>query len=194
MREITPASFTVYALDELEPKARQDAICNIQALLGGAWWDADDVQEVSDAIVYGLAEALGTPGWDRYGVGDFPGVPGVQLDTWDLDRGDGVGFAGELTPSNAPKMPWPDGFERVLLQSSARGARTFVIVEMPDEDTSEQRAQAARRLQEAVDEALFAAKEAGRVQLDYQTSEHRAVEDIEANEREFTADGQLYRG
>lgn len=186
-REITPDSFTVYQLDELQPAARKDAIWNVQHQLTGPWWGAADTESIEDEIVHGFAEALGTPGWDKHGPGDFPGIDGVELDGWDLDRGDALALRGELTRHNAPALPWTDEIEYVHLESvQGRYTRIEVVHQEPGEPLG--------FVQDAVIEAMNQGKRYGRADLEYRTSEERAEDDILANEREFYADGRLYRG
>ncbi len=193
MRTITPDQFEVYLLDELGPEARQKAIANVTNLMAGDWWDSFDNESVSETIVYAFAEALRTPGWDKYGEGDFPGIPGVALSGWDLDRDDAVAFDGVLERANAPQLPWIDEIVAVQLQSAPRGGHTYVGVVVDDDGTSDL-SDAVRRMQDMVTDEMFAAKETGRKQLEYLTSNERAEDDILANGREFTADGELYRG
>jgi hypothetical protein len=192
MRTITPQQFEVYTLDELEPEARVKAIENVAKLLAGDWWDSFDIESVSETILYAFAGALMSPGWNKYGEGDFPGIDGVTLSGWDLDRGDSVAFDGVLTRDNAPCLPWVDEFAQVRLESAPRSGHTRVEVVVDDEDSD--MTAAVRSMQEAVVNAMFTAKDYGRKQLEWLTSNERAGDDILANGREFTADGELYRG
>jgi hypothetical protein len=193
MREVIPDSFTVYTLDELSPAARESAIWNVGHLLTDVWWDAADNEEIEETIIYGLAQALGTPGWDEYGEADFPGIPGVTLQGWDLDRGDAVAFAGELNRENAPKLPWTDGLQGVHLQAAPRGEHTYVGIAVEDDEGGDP-TDAMQAMSDAVVEAILQAKDAGLRQLDYLTSGQRAEEYALDNKREFTADGELYVG
>jgi hypothetical protein len=96
MRTVTPEEFAVYTLDELEPGARRRAIEEVAGKLGGDWWDSADTDDISDVIRWTLAEKVGTFEIGDYGVGDFPGIPRVTLDGWDLDRGEHLGLTGVL--------------------------------------------------------------------------------------------------
>jgi hypothetical protein len=115
MREITPDAFTVYKLEELEPGAREKAIEGIAEKLGGAWWDQNDIDDISDVMRYTLASKFGTPDHGRWGEADFPGIPGVELGGWDLERGSYIGLRGTLTRENAPALPWVDRIVEVTL-------------------------------------------------------------------------------
>lgn len=192
-RTIQPEAFEVFTLDELTPEARLKAIANVTSLMAGDWWDEGDVEQVSKAIVYAFAEALMSPGWNRYDEGDFPGIDGVQLGGWDLDRADTVALDGTLTRQNAPALPWLDGIVEVRLEVAPRGGHTYIGVVVEHGETSLARG-AVMLMRNAVTDAMFAAKSAGRRQLEWLTSNERAEDDILANGREFTADGELYTG
>lgn len=194
-REITPEPFTVYQLDELEPAAREDAIWNVRHLLAGSWWDEGDNEQVGDAIVYRLADALQTPGWDRYGEADFPGIDGVELVAWNFEHGESLALRGKLTPANAPALPWGTGTEEIFKVhlEPTLGGHTYVGCAIQDNE-GEDPPGPVRAMQDAVAEAMFAAKRAGLAQLEYLGSAQRAEDDILANEREFTAEGRLYHG
>lgn len=187
MREITPDPFKVFTLDELEPAARKRAIETVAEKLGGDWWDESNNESISDTIVYALAEAFKTPGWDTFGAGDFPGIPGVKLDGWDLDRGDSLTLSGTLTRENAPALPWDDTVEEVHLAATRWNGTSVGVVTVDDRTDVDVRA-----IDEAVRDAIEAAKRAGREEMAYMSSEEYATEEIEANGREFYADGSLY--
>src|SRR5215207_1798093 len=195
MRKITPDEFEVYTLDELEPRAREKAIEGIAAKLGGDWWDYDDIDNVSETIVYALATALGTPGREKWGEGDFPGIPGVKLEGWDLDRNDNLELRGTLDRENASALPWDDGVTDVVLTPTRwNGTEIEVRWDEGDRDPDQERdltvvreecKELADKVEEAVEDALHRAKQAGREQMEYISSEEAAIEYIERNEREF---------
>ncbi len=201
---------TVYTLDELDPQVREKAVENVRNLLGGAWWDQSDDDDLARVIVYTLAEKFGTAGWDTSGVGDFPGIPGIKLDGWDMQRGQYIVLNGRLTRDNAPALPWVTGLGAVDLE--AQRDHTYLSVENEDPEcicpsalwaqghqdccpgaadnpaTEDERA----ALIQAVREAMADAWKAAYAEMEYKTSTEYAEEDIDANDREFLADGTLY--
>lgn len=203
-RTITTDDFEVYQLDELEPVAREKAIEAIANKLGGDWWDSNDIDDVSDVIRYTLANEFGTPGHGNYGVGDFPGIDGVELDSWDMDRDGYVGLRGTLTRENAPRLPWQDGIVEVTL--TAGRDYTSVSVDIDEDevdlmnlpDLGHNRADRVRfiegAMEQAVEHAMHAAIKSGRAEIEHKTSEEYAEGMIEANEYEFEADGTPYSG
>jgi hypothetical protein len=187
MREITTR---VYRFEELAEEAQQRAVENVAVKLGGDWWDSHDTDDLRDVMVYAFAAALGEPGQDTFGPGDYPGIPGVKLTEWDLDRGQSVKFEGTLDADNAPNLPWAGGLEQVVLNHRHYVRSVWVEVDGPDDDAlTRQRINAMR---EAVEEATHKAWKAGRDELDHRTSSEYAREWIEINELEFTEDGELF--
>lgn len=118
-----PTAHTRYSFtfDELSDQAKATAVESIAEKLGGDWWDSDDIERVSRTIVYKLGEVLTSPGWDTFGEGDFPGVAGVTLDGWDIERGQHVALNGDLTRENAPSLPWADGVASISLTALRHG-------------------------------------------------------------------------
>jgi hypothetical protein len=190
MRKITPDSFEVYTLDELEPAAREKAVEGIAEKLGGDWWDSSDVEDVSDVLVYTLAEQFGTPGREKYGVGDFPGIPGVELRSWDLDRADYAALSGTLDRENAPALPWAAGIEVVSLTEGRDF--TMIVVEFDDTLTDDDVTLANDAMEEAIHNAIHEAKRYGRAEIEHKTGAEWAEE--VASGYEFHADGTLYVG
>lgn len=188
MRTIT-THVTVYRYEELSDEAKQTAVRAISEKLNGPWWDQADNDAISEVIVAALAEALLTPGWNQYGVSDFPGIPGIKLVEWDLERGRLAKFTGTLTRENAPVLPWVAGIDSVLLSNP--DIYRSVWVEVNDDDAVTDERIAAMRT--ATDAAIESAWQAGRREMDYKESDEYASEWIEANEPEFTEDGSHYR-
>jgi len=191
MPETITTSVTVYTLDELEPAAQERAVETVREKLGGDWWDSHNIEAVGEVMVYTFAEKIGTPGREEWGVADFPGIDGIKLDGWDLDRGQTILFSGTLTRENAPALPWLDGI--VSVELNAR--RDYVDVDVIESDDPEVRnttREESRAMREAVETAMHAAWIAGEAEAEYITSAENAREDIEANERRFLADGTLY--
>lgn len=206
MREVTTR---VYRFAELTDAAKERAIESIREKLGGAWWDSGDNDDVRAVMVYTLAEKLRTPGWDTFGVGDFPGVDGVQVDGWDIERHQALAVTGTLTRETAPALPWVDGIDHVALKGHRSDSTTVELVESdpdctcsPDHylqphdpgcptladnpATAEQRA----TLEQAVRDALSAAWSDGEKEAEYKTGEEWARQ--VADTHEFTADGLLH--
>lgn len=113
-----PTEHTIisYKFAELGEAAQAKAVEIIAEKLGGDWWDQNDTDTVGEAIRYEFAGQLGLPDAFKYGPGDFPGIPGITLDSWDVDRGS-IGFTGQLTRENAPAPAWPNEIESVRLDS-----------------------------------------------------------------------------
>lgn len=204
MRKITPDSFEVYALDELEPAAREKAIEGIAEKLGGVWWDSDDIDDISGVLVYTLAEQFGAPGREKYDVGDFPGIDGIELVGWDLDRGSYLAARGTLTRENAPALPWAPGITQVTL-SDGRGGYTVIDVETDEDDLDpyseldvtvarDQCRELADVVEAAVEAAIQEALTAGRAEVDHKSSAEYAEDYILGGDYEFQADGTLYSG
>lgn len=197
MRTIKPEAFEVFELDELEPDAKEKAVEAVAEKLGGDWWDQNDIDDISNAIVWSLANKLGTPGHEKFGDADFPGIPGVTVPEWDADRGT-IQARGTLTRENAPALPWTDEMIQVELQHPGHYRGTYVYVESDVEELdlsfADRAALVTRReaMQEAVEKALNAALTAGQEEIEYKTSTEYALEHIEANGLEFYADGRLY--
>lgn len=197
MRTIKPEAFEVFALDELEPDAKEKAVETVAGKLGGDWWDQDDIDDIGNAIVWSLANKLGTPGHEKYGDADFPGIPGVKLTEWDADRGKIV-VRGTLTRENAPSLPWTEGLTEVRLENPGLWQGTYTMVDTAMHPLTLGRAERAELVQqqetmhEAVEQALHAALADGRREMEYKTSTGYAREWIEANGLEFYADGRLY--
>jgi hypothetical protein len=202
MRTIKPEEFAVYQLDELEPDARRKAIEDMAERLAGEWWDQHDNADIRAVIVYTLAEQLRSPGWDKYGEGDFPGIDGIRVDAWDLDRGQSLGLTGVLNRENAPALPWADGVAQAEL-ASASWSGTMIDVEWdedaldPDQERDptvvrEECRDLAVRVREAIEAAISEALAPGVKESEYKGSAEYAEQHIEANGCEFLADGTLY--
>lgn len=191
MRTITTEAFEVYELGELEPEARLAAIWNVRHQLTGAWWGETDNESIAEEILFGIAVQLASPGWNQYGPGDFPGIDGVELVGWDVERDMAAQLTGRLTRENAPALPWVDSISHVLLQPMPRGGHTsmeFYGYDSEDETSVD----VVGELRDAILTAIEIGLGDGRSQLEYLTSEARAEDDILANGREFYADGRLY--
>lgn len=206
MREVTTR---VYTFDELAPAAQERAIEATREMLARTW-DGHDNEDISNVLTCTLAEKFGTPGWDTFGVADFPGIDGVRIDGWSLDERQALGVTGSLDRVNAPALPWVDSVDSVVLHSSRQDRITNIEVMAADpactcppsldwsvhEDecpvvadstvTDEQR----NALEQAVRDALSAAWTAAEKEGDYKTGEEYARE--VAADREFTEDGELY--
>lgn len=201
----------VYKFAELSETAQTRAIEAIREKLDSDWWDQSDNEDVAACMVYELAGELHYPGHDTYGTITFPGIEGVTLDGWSLGRHQSLAASGRLDRVNAPALPWVDGIEHVELAGHRSDATTVTVVDadpdctcspdhylQPHDEgcpslvaspaTDEQR----NALEQAVRDALSAAWTAGERAAEHKTGEQYAREQIEANEYEFTEDGELY--
>ena len=180
----------LFTLDELGETARQEAI---EAMAGRVdeWTEASDLASI---IVYGIAEALKSPGWDTYGSGDFPGVDGLELREWDVERLE-ITARGSLTRETAPALPWG-----MFTEYQFHTSRCDPHAAYDDEDgysvkvgnfagTDDERA-ALGILEQSIREALHDGIVAARDELEYLCSEAAIVDECEANEQEFTVDGR----
>lgn len=184
VRTIT-TSVTVYQFSELTPDAQENAVLHVRELLAGDWWDSSDQDDIQDAMVYTLAERLGSPRWDTHGSVDFPGIATVTVQSWDLGRRQHLAVSGTLTRENAPLLPWVDGITEVDLIAHRYGTQVDVIEDEPDTCPPRERA----TIEGAVTDALHSAWKAGESETERKTSEEYAREEIEANGREFLEDG-----
>lgn len=181
-----------YKFDELSDDARDRALADVAAKLGGEWWDSFHDEQVSDSIMYRLASALRSPGWDSFGEGDFPGIDGVKLIGWDVGRGSHVQVSGRLTRENAPALPWSDAIDGVELGGDAYGTSVTVFESLDDERSQEALEQACMYFRQAVQDALAEALHAGREQADYMCSTEYAAQWIDGNDPEFYENGSLF--
>ncbi len=205
MREIT-----VYSFDELSEDAKEKAVAGIREKLAGDWWDSSDIEDISAVIVAALAQKFSTPGWDQYGVDDYPGIPAVSLEGWDLDRGQSIVLKGQLTRDNAPALPWVPGIGAVELDP--KRDHTYLVIEeenpectcpsalwleghlddCPGELDNPATVEQRTALDQAVRDAMEDAWKAGYAESEYKTSDERAREWIEGNDPEFFEDGTLH--
>jgi len=189
-RTIKTEDFDVYTLDELEPEAREKAINDMAEKLGGEFWDQNDTDDISDVMRYTLANKFGTPGHGDYGVGDFPGIDGVKLVSWDLDRGSYLGLKGTLTRENAPALPWVDGVIEVILTEGRD--YTSIDVDFDEELTADDMQLASDTMEEAIRDAMHEAMRDGRAEIEYKSGPEYAAEYLDSGAYEFEADGTLY--
>lgn len=183
---------TLYTFDELSEDAQGEALKAVSDKLGGDWWDSNDNDDIREVMTYALAAQLGTPGHENYGCGDFPGIPGIKLDGWDLDRGQRIDVRGIFTPENAPNLPWKHGIAHVVMRPN----RHVEIDVHADDETLyvnvAATAAAVTAMEQAIREALAAAWQAGEKEAEYKSSEEAARDWIESNAPEFEEDGTLW--
>jgi len=208
MPETITTETTVYTLAELtaldeaagsvNPSRRETAIENVRDRRAGQWGDSHDIESMNETIVWGLAEALKSPEWDEHGPSDFPGIDGVELQGWDLERGQCVLLDGHLTRENAPALPWAAGIDSVTLEARRDHTTVWLVMDEPTEDehgeevpnpAAEDQIDAMR---EAVKAAMHTGWKLGYDELEYQSSDEYLIEDIEANETRFLEDGSFY--
>lgn len=190
---------TVYKFAELSTESQSRAIESVAGMLSRNWGDLSDLEDMTNNLVYSLAEKFGSPGWDTFGAGDFPGIDGVRLDGWDLDRGERLDLAGTLTRENAPALPWAEHIDSVELSSSHYSGSRIYVTASEDEFVPHAEYDAfiaawdkhTEPMRIAIESAIAEALSAGRTELDYLTSAEYAQEWIEGNEPEFTESGDL---
>jgi hypothetical protein len=187
MRDITT---TVYKFDELDDSAQAKAVEQIRDKLAADWWDSSDNDQVTEEIVYTIAEQLKTPGWDTYGPGDFPGIPHLTIKGWDLERGEYVSVQGRLNAENAPALPWS-----IATHASLTRYRHGGQVEWFEDDSSWPLVadmEEVQALQQAWENVLHAAIKAGRDAIEYKTSEEYARDWLAGNDnQEFDEEGNI---
>jgi hypothetical protein len=100
---------TYYTLAELKEIGGSGYDKALDTLRTSLWEGGDQRESIADDMVYEFGKHVGDTTVERYGEGDYPGVAGVELKNWAVqDRSAHVGFAGTLTPENAPGLPWHD--------------------------------------------------------------------------------------
>ena len=177
---------TVYTFDELSEEAKARAVATMADNLAGFWWDSSDNEEISDVIVHAFAATLLSPGHDTYGVADFPGINGVSLEEWELDRRY-LALRGTLTRENAPALPWVEGIDVIRLHAR----RVYTDVETVLLDDAEITRDDDIRIMKCVLDALRIAMAAAVAEYEYKTGEECARERCENGGYEFHADGTL---
>jgi hypothetical protein len=179
---------TVFKFDELSEDAQDRAVGLIRERFAGPWWDSSDTDDIADAIHMAFAEALNTPGHDQYGEADFPGIPGVTLESWDVDHLT-VAFCGSLDRDNAPGLPWVEAIMDISLTGGRRrGSIDLNIAESPSWGDEA----ACETLLDAVCDALDSAIRAGADAVDYKTGDEYCREWCKSNdEQEYEEDGTL---
>lgn len=119
-----------FKYEELSDAAKKTAVEAVAEKLGGDWWNSDDAERVSETITYKLAEIFQSPEWDTTGESDFPGIDGITLSGWDLDRGSYILVSGTVTRENAPGLPWSDSIAHAILSER----RSYVSIDAIPED------------------------------------------------------------
>lgn len=187
----TPHVRFSYTFADLSEDAKQKALDTIAGKLSGDWFDDGHREDIASTITMNLAVSIAFPGQEKYGEGDFPGIDGVKLESWDADRGE-AGFHGTLTRENAPGLDWPDEVYAVDLDARRFGGTT-ITVEL-DEDTEETAdvEAVADAFKQTVREKIQEAATAGVRQAEYIGSEENAQDYIDGNDPEFTEDGDLF--
>lgn len=180
--------YSLAELKELDDHGRAfEAAC--QAIVQATWEDSTK-ESINEDMVYAFAEQIGEPDREKYGEADYPGVPGVKLEGWDLDRGQHVAMSGTLTRENAPALPWHESISEVALRSVRHG--TDLWPRESDEAIDFDLAivvQAKEALEQAVQDALNEALAAGNRAEDSSREEEYLLDLAAANEWEFTETG-----
>ncbi len=74
---------TLFTYEELSEKAQERARDDYREHV------YIEPEEIETEMLYSIADALKSPGFDTYGPSDFPGIDGLKITEWDLDRGRG---------------------------------------------------------------------------------------------------------
>ncbi len=196
MREVTNK---VYTFDELSEDAQERALGEIVRVLEQGW-DSGDNEDVRDTIVYTFAQKLHSPGWHTFGPVDFPGVDGVTVDGWSMDRYQALAMTGTLTRDNAPALPWNDDIDHVVLKGWRSDSTSVDVIATEGESTHEESDPDGTplsprflrsALKQVVHEALSEAWADGEREADYKTSTEYARE-LATDQYEFNIDGTLW--
>lgn len=193
----TVTYYTLAELKEHHPNGYERALDKLRTSL----WEDGQRESVSEDITYEFGQRVGDTTVERYGTGDYPGVDGVELKGWDLERGSYVAFAGTLTPENSPALPWHDWLEQVDL----RAGRSYTENNVVDSENApyipwnkretdydeDQRAlvQIRDAMRDAIDAALSEALASGQRAAEHLESEENLLELAQANEWEFDEHG-----
>jgi hypothetical protein len=188
----TQHTTTTYCWSELSTHAQDKAIEQIRELLAGAWWDESDNEDIAATMLYALADAFQSPGYDTHGEADFPGIEGLKVESWNLDRNE-YNLSGCLTPATAPALPWPEKAKQFVFKSHGSGA--YVEVEATEGEwvAWEDQIDPPAEFDNAINDAVAKALEAGQTEYDYKTGEEWARQRCEEDTDEFYDDGSLYR-
>lgn len=187
----TPHVRFSYTFADLSEDAKLKALETIAGKLSGDWFDDGNREDIAATIVMSLAVDIAFPGHEKYGEGDFPGIDGVKLESWDADRAE-AGFHGTLTRENAPGLDWPEDVYALDLDARRYGGTTITVeLEEDVEETADVTA-VADAFKQTVREKIQGAATAGQRQAEYIGSEENAQEHIDGNDPEFTEDGDLF--
>lgn len=192
MRVVTH-TVTYYTLPELKehhPRGFEQALENLDRML---WDDGSARESVGEVITYMFAEKIGEPGREQYGEGDYPGVPGVKVTGWELERGGYLALEGALTRRNAPDLPWIDQITEVRLLSASRMG---TVIDVREDDETPYHGEpeltiVLEQMERAVQDAMGEALSAGQQEAIDLAGEEHLLELAEANDWEFTEDGDL---
>lgn len=196
MREVTTTR-RFYAFDELSEEAQEHALEEIRER--EYLWACEEPDHLAETILYSIADSFKAPGFDTYGSGDFPGIRGMELAEWDVDRRT-CSIEGTLTPETAPALPWPADcgyarFGRVEAEWTGNHRGLWLVDEdgaalypewMADEDREDVQA-----FWEKVDEAMGEAMSAAYQELEYLCGEECARERIADMGEDFTETGDI---
>lgn len=185
--------FTLAELKEFDDGGRAfEAACG--AIVTAMWESGSTGESVAETILYAFAQQIGEPTVEKHGVGDYPGVPGVTLDGWDLERGSFLALRGTLTRDNAPALPWDEHNDALIDHIDLRSVRDGTDVYVAESDAAWDVdvtvvRQSQDTLEQAVRDAIGAALSAGRLAAEDVEDEDYLLDLAEANEWEFTETG-----
>lgn len=183
-------ALTEYAWDALSDDAKERAAELLAEREAQRQWDSYDIDRIREILVFALADQLGTPEREQWGSGDFPGIPNIKIDEWDLERGQSLTVSGTLDRDNAPGLPWTPLMTDVVMGSKEYG-RLYVRQnwDTPDDDLPQAEIDA---MEQAIREALHGALKAGVAESEYMTSVEAAREWAENDDAQrYTVDGEL---
>lgn len=154
-------------------------------------WDSYDIDRIRETLVFALADQLGTPEREQWGSGDFPGIPNIKIEEWDLERGQSLTVSGTLDRDNAPDLPWTDSMDDVVMGGGRRG---YPMIDVRERETGSgeipEDEMAAMEL--AVKTALHGALKASVAESEYMASVEAARERAENDDvQRYTASGEL---
>lgn len=172
---------TLYLIHELDDAAQSRALDAMRA----ANWSEDIITEdIPETILWSLGNTF-DPGSDR------TEPKGVDLDGWDLDRGQYVALSGRIYAEDAPGLPWVEGIESVGLTSGRYGTSIDVEVTFDEEGEEVPSSDDIGTMIGAVEDAISKAWGEASRQFEYLYGDEYLMESASINEVEFTERGDL---
>lgn len=180
-----------YNFDELSTTAQDKALAEVADHLAGAWWNSSDNDDIAETMLFTLAREFKSPGYDDYGPADFPGIEGLTVEEWDIERGT-YKLGGCLTPTTAPALPWKNGPAQFNFNRDGSSYLDWGDLEYDDSYTDKFKSLAYEGFDKVIRDAIAAALKAGAAEVEYKISEEYAREWIDGNDPQFNEDGTLH--